>query len=428
MLDLYAREKRCMSSLAQLRFFPQAVSGGQGCWLTADDGRKLLDFSASWGAASLGYAHPAIREAVDRALSDQAGASYLSSANTPAVRLAEKLLSLVPPRARGSVWLGHSGSDANETVARAVVAATGRPLLLAFNGAYHGGTTGSMGISGHPAQSGSRASNLHLLPWPVAGDGSAELAHIENLLQREIPPTQVAACFIEPIQSDGGMRVPPEGFLGALQDLCRQHGILLVADEVKVGLGRTVFLHAFEHFGLEPDIVVFGKGLGGGLPISAVVGSSHIMNHESAFAMQTLHGNPVCASAALAVLQTIEQEKLTENARTTGAYLQQQLAELAKREPLISEIRGRGLALGIELKDARGKPAKREAALTVYRAFELGLVLYYVGENSNVLELTPPLNLSKNEAKQGIQLLEQALSDVRAGRINEDVLKDFSGW
>lgn len=206
MPGLYARESRSVSKMAHLRFFPQAVVGGSGAYLTADDGRQLLDFSASWGAASLGHSHPAIREAVGRALSDQAGASYLSSANEACVLLAEKLLSLVPERARGRVWFGHSGSDANETVARIVVAATGRPRILAFHGAYHGGTIGSMGVSGHPAQQGSRAEGLTLVPYPnsyAAGSPEAArdaaLAHLERLFATEVPPEEVAAFFIEPI-------------------------------------------------------------------------------------------------------------------------------------------------------------------------------------------------------------------------------------
>jgi len=421
MTDLYARESRSIARLAQLRFFPQAVIGGQGAYLVTDDGRKRLDFSASWGAASLGYAHPAISEAVNRALTDQAGASYLSSANRPCVELAEQLLALVPPRAQGRVWFGHSGSDANETVARVVVAATGRPHILAFEGAYHGGSVGSMAISGHPAQSGSRADNLSLMPWPQ-GDGSNTLDYLKQLFTEKISPEQIAACFIEPIQSDGGMRVPPDGFFPKLQALCRQHGILLVCDEVKVGLARSGQYHAFTHFDLEPDMVVFGKGLGGGLPISAVVGPAHIMNHAACFAMQTLHGNPVCAAAASAVLQTIEQQRLADNTQQVGVFLQQNLSTIAKSEPLISQIRGCGLAIGIELTDSKA------TALTVYRAFELGLVLYYVGANSNVLELTPPLNLREAEAAQGIALLKQALADARAGKVNERCLKDFFGW
>lgn len=419
MSGLYARESRSVSTMAHLRFFPQAVVGGNGAYLTGDDGRKLLDFAASWGAASLGHAHPAIREAVNRALSDQAGASYLSTANEPCVLLAEKLLSLVPERARGRVWFGHSGSDANETVARMVVAATGRPRILAFDGAYHGGTVGSMAVSGHPAQQGARAKGLTLVPYP---GNDADLSRLEKLFATEVPPEEVAAFFIEPIQSDGGMLVPPDGFFEALERLCRRHGILLVSDEVKVGLGRTGRFNAFEHLGIEPDIVVFGKGLGSGLPISAVVGPEAILNHAVAFSLQTVHGNPVCAAAALAVLHTIERDNLVANAERTGRVLREALDRLAARHALIGDVRGRGLALGVELTDAR------QTALTVYRAFQLGLVLYYVGVNSNVLEFTPPLTLTEAEAQEGVAILDQALADVAAGRVDEALLADFAGW
>lgn len=434
MSGLYARESRSVSKMAHLRFFPQALVGGSGAYVTGDDGRQLLDFAASWGAASLGHAHPAVREAVNRALSDQAGASYLSAANEACVLLAEKLLSLVPERARGRVWFGHSGSDANETVARMVVAATGRSRIIAFEGAYHGGTVGSMAVSGHPAQQGVRSPGLTLVPYPnsyAAGSPdaakNAALAHIERLFATEVPPEDVAAFFIEPIQSDGGMLVPPDGFLKALEGLCRKHGILLVSDEVKVGLGRSGRFNAFEHDGIEPDIVVFGKGLGGGLPISAVVGPEAILNHAVAFSLQTVHGNPVCAAAALAVLRTIERDGLAANAARSGKVLREALERLAPRHPLIGNVRGRGLALGVELVDGHG-PAARQTALTVYRAFQLGLVLYYVGVHSNVLEFTPPLTLTESEAHKGVAILDQALADVAAGQVDESLLADFAGW
>src|SRR5262245_52871998 len=268
-MSLYERDQQALSRMSFLRFFPLAVTGGEGAWLIGEDGRRLLDFSASWGAASLGHSHPAMREAVEKALSSQAGASHLSGANLPAVELAERLLAIVPERARGRVWLGHSGSDANETVARAVVAATGRPRVIAFHGAYHGGTSGSMAISGHPVQQGvPEAPGLSLIRYPDPyRDGGSEaagaeaLSELEALFASAVPPDEVAALFLEPIQSDGGMIVPPAGYFGAVEALCRRHGILLVCDEVKVGLGRTGRFHAYEHLGIEPDILVFGKGL-----------------------------------------------------------------------------------------------------------------------------------------------------------------------
>jgi len=436
--NLYERDRQALSAMSFLRFFPQAVTGGEGARLLADDGRWLLDMSASWGSASLGHSHPALREAVHRALGSQAGASHLSTANAPAVELAEKVLSIVPERAAGRVWLGHSGSDANETVARAVIAASGRPRIISFRGAYHGGTSGSMAISGHPVQSGvAKAAGLTLIPYPNpyrdGGEEAAEasaLDHLRSLFDGPVPPGEVAALFLEPIQSDGGMIVPPPGFFSEVEKLCRCHGILVVADEVKVGLGRSGVLHCFQHLGIEPDIVVLGKGLGGGLPVSAAVGPETIMNHKAAFSFQTTHGNPVCASAALAVLATIERDNLAANARDAGARLMEGLEGLKQKYPLIGDIRGRGLAIGVELVRDRAsrEPARRETAMVVYRAFELGLVLYYVGIGSNVLELTPPLTLTCTEALEAVELLDRALSDVAEGRFDDSRSAAFEGW
>jgi 4-aminobutyrate aminotransferase len=240
----------------------------------------------------------------------------------------------------------------------------------------------------------------------------------------------VAAFFLEPILAVGGIIVPPPGFFARLARLCARHGILTVCDEVKVGLGRTGRLHAFEHEGFVPDIVVFGKGLGGGLPISAAVGPERVMNHRSAFSFQTLHGNPASASAALAVLQAIETEGLAERAAEVGGVLIGRLREAARGSAWIGDVRGRGLAIGVELVEDPGTkaPARRLAAQAVYRAWELGAVLYYVGMSSNVLELTPPLILSAKEAERGAAIVVQAVEDAAAGKVPDGKLDGFQGW
>ncbi len=437
-MTLYQRDARTLSKLQKLRFFPLAVTGGAGSYLTNEDGRRLLDFSASWGAISLGHSHTAIREAVDRALACQAGASTLSAANEPAVRLGEALLDRTPGGDDRRVWLGHSGSDANETVARAVVAATGRPRIISFAGAYHGGTAGSMAISAHGVQKhAERASGLHVIPYPDPyrphGDdptGGQIVAELEAAFQDECPPNQVAALFIEPIMSDGGLIVPPIGFMKRLTDLCRSHGILIVSDEVKVGMGRSGRFNCIEHEEVQPDILVLGKGLGGGLPLSAVIGPAPIMNYAASFSMQTLHGNAVCSSAGLAVLETIESESLMENAAKVGAELQHGLRGLAQQHELVGDVRGRGLAVGVELVTERKSrtPATKQAAQLVYRAFELGLVLYYVGMSSNVLEMTPPLTLTAGEAAEAVSILDRALTDIAEGRVPDDIAAGFEGW
>jgi 4-aminobutyrate aminotransferase len=438
MVDLKERDSRTIGRIEKLRFSPLSVTGGEGSYLIAEDGRRLLDLSASWGAASLGYSHPGLAEAVSRSLRSMPSASILSSVNRPAIELAEALLDLVPGEKDRRVWLGHSGSDANETATRAIEAATGRHRFISFVGAYHGGTAGSMAVSGHTAQLHSAPKpGLTLLPYPdpyrpaLSGDiGLHVLEYFDFLLATACPPEQVGAVLIEPIQSDGGMIVPPPGFLEGIAERCAKNGILLLCDEVKVGLGRTGWLHAFQESGIDPDVITFGKGLGGGLPVSAVVAPAAILDFEACFAIQTTAGNPVCSSAGSAVLRAIEEEKLTDNAKEIGAMLAEGSRDMAARHPLVGEVRGRGLAIGVDLvaDTITNAPASTEAAKVVFRALELGAVLFYVGMHSNVLELTPPLTLSRSEAAEGLAILEEAISDVENGRVSDDAIGAYDGW
>ena len=230
--------------------------------------------------------------------------------------------------------------------------------------------------------------------------------------------------------SDGGLIVPPSGFLKAIEDRLRPHGALVVCDEVKVGLGRTGKWHCFQHEEIAPDVVTFGKGLGGGLPLSAAVGPAHILDVAQAFALETTCGNPISASAGLAVLATIEKENLPAHAAEIGHQLLSGFRAMAGRHPLMGDVRGRGLVLGIELVKDQGtrEPASIETAKVVYRAYELGAVLYYVGLHSNVLELTPPLILRRREAEEALEILDQAITDVEQGRVSDEKIRHFQGW
>ena len=430
------RDAAAIAGIQKLRFNPLAARGGRGSYLTADDGRAILDLSASATAASLGYGHPAVIEAVTKAMADMAGASLLMYPNEPAAALAEALLETMPGDAERRVWYGHSGSDANDAAARVLEAATGRPRFISFIGSYHGGVAGSMSISGHTAMTHTLPRpGLVLLPYPdpyrPRFSPEAVLDMLDYQFETTCPPEQVAAVFIEPIMSDGGLIVPPAGFLKALEERCRRHGILTVLDEVKVGLGRSGALHAFSHEGLEPDMVVLGKGLGGGLPLSALIGPAAIMDHRPAFAIQTTGGNPVCTAAGLAVLRTVLDEDLPRRAAQVGGALMEGLRQLAERHEMIGDVRGRGLAIGVDLvtdRESRAPVPATTTAKVIVRAYELGASFIYVGLAANVLEITPPLVLSDAECEEGLAIIDKALGDVAAGLVPDEAVQAYMNW
>ena len=436
---LLERDRRAIGAIEKLRFSPLTAVGGEGSELIDADGRRVLDMSATWGAASLGYSDPVLADAVARAAASMAGASILSSVPEPAVRLAEELLARAPGSGERKVWLGHSGSDANETAVRAIELASGRPRLLAFEGAYHGGTSGSMAVSGHSSQEHAQAHpGRVLVPFPDPyrdpfddGDdlATAALARVDAALAEHGPET-FAALLVEPIMSDGGLIEPPAGFLPGLAERCRRHGILLLCDEVKVGVGRTGTFAACAAEGIEPDVITFGKGIGGGLPLSAVVGPAAVLDAATSFAIQTTAGNAVCAAAGLAVLGRIEELGLAARAAERGARLVAGLRELAADRELIGDVRGRGLAVGVDLvrdRDAR-TPAGTEAAKTIVRSLELGVAFFCVGPESNVLELTPPLTVSDAEIDRAVEVIGAALADVEAGRVPDTAIEGYAGW
>jgi len=434
--SLLERDARVIADIGRLRFNPLAVTGGHGCTLIEEGGREVLDLSGCAGSAALGYSYPAVVEAATRALTDMAGSSLLLYPNPPAVELAEKLLLITPGQGERRGWFGHSGSDANDCAVRVARAATGRQRFVSFIGSYHGNTAGSMAVSGHTAMTHTLPqAGLVLLPYPdpyrPRFSAEAVLDMLDYQFATTCPPEQVAAIFLEPLMSDGGLIVPPAGFLAALAERCLSHGILVVVDEVKVGLGRSGLLHCFQHEGLRPDMVVFGKGLGGGLPLSALIGPARLMDHAGAFALQTTAGNPVATAAGLAVVQTILDERLDQHAARIGSAFAEGLRDLAARHAIIGDVRGRGLAIGVDLVSDRGNRTPVAASVTakvIYRAWELGVTFSYVGLSANVLEFTPPLILTDGQMRAGLSVIDQALGDVMDGKVSDAAVAPFMMW
>jgi 4-aminobutyrate aminotransferase len=432
---LYERDEAAIAGIEKLRFFPLEVVSGHGSTLVAPDGRELLDLSATWTASGLGHGHPAIVEAVSRAVRDAPGSGGLSAVHPHSVGLAEDLLALVPGDGERRVYLGHAGSDANDVALRACRHATGRRTILAFEHSYHGGVGIAMGVSGVHVDAGVPADpDAVFLPYPnpfrPGPDGvDADVTACLDLAGQHLGSGSIACLIVEPILSDGGLVVPPDGFLARLHALCRRHGVPMICDEVKMGLGRPGTLHAFDHDGVVPDIVTFGKVLGGGLPLSAAVGPADILDNPPAAALLTTAGNPVCAAAGRAVLATIVGDELPDRAAKIGALLADGLRALSGSpgSGRIGDVRGRGLAIGVELVDPdTGERDSRLAAQVVYRAWELGAVVYYVG--GNVLEITPPLVLTEAEAGRAVEILGAAIDDAAAGKVNAEEVAKYAGW
>jgi 4-aminobutyrate aminotransferase len=436
------RERQAVGDVMKIRFYPFVHAGGSGVRVYDPDGNEYLDFMAAAGVLQAGAGHPKVRAAIVEELDRSWSTMHCCYPNVRATELAERLCGLVPGDFAKKAWFGTTGSDANDCVARLAPMATGRRRLVSFVGAYHGQTAGSAALSGHSTHAKLIGpGNVTKVPYPYpyrcpygpCDPGGCSLRCLELVetfaLAAVSPAEDTAAIVLEPIQSDGGDIVPPANYLPALRELCDRHGIWLVVDEVKTGLGRTGRMLCIEHAGVVPDAVSLGKPLGGGLPLSAVVGRRELLDVDT-YSLSTLSGSPVPCAAALATLDVIEEERLAANAARMGESLQAGLRALAARHPLIGEVRGQGLMIGVELvrDQATKEPAAREAARLVYRCFELGLLVIYCGLTGNVIEMTPPLTIGDAEVSEALEILDQALGDVEAGRFDDAKLAPYAGW
>ena len=433
---LYERDLASVAGIEKLRFFPLAAVSGEGSWLIEAGGRRILDLTSTWTASGLGYGHPAVVEAVTRAVKAPPGSGGLSSVHRDSVGLAEDLLACVPGSGDRRVYLGHAGSDACDVALRAARMATGKRRIIAFEHSYHGGIGVALGASGVHVEAGSVAADpdVVFVPYPnpyrppstTPSADEAALSESFAAIDAALAIGDVAALIVEPFLADGGMVVPPAGFLRGVEQRCRTADVLLIVDEVKVGLGRSGMMHAFQIDGIVPDIVCFGKVLGGGLPLSACVGPASVLDGPPAAALLTTAGNPICSAVGRAVLRTIIDEDLSGRARRAGERLRAGLvaADLAN----IGDVRGHGLSIGCELVEDRQDKvrAKRLAAQVVYRAFELGAAVFYVG--GNTLEITPPLVITDDEVDIGVGILVQAIRDAAAGKVPDELVATYAGW
>jgi 4-aminobutyrate aminotransferase len=408
------------TSPSYTRVYPLVMRRGQGVMVEDVDGNQFLDFHAGIAVCSTGHAHPKVVEAIQRQAADFL---HMCSADFyfPAMAdLAERLAETFPGGKSARVYFGNSGTEAAEAAMKLARYHTGRDKFIAFLGSFHGRTMGSLSLTSSKITQrhrfGPLVPGVHHVAYPDPYRASGDAVQtcrdqINRLFHTILPADEVAAIFVEPIQGEGGYIIPPPDFLPMLREIADRHGILLVADEVQSGMGRTGKMWAIEHSGVIPDIICSAKGLASGMPLSAVIARADIMDWKPGAHASTFGGNPVCMAAALATLDLV-QNGLMANAAAMGRRIMDRIAEWPERFELVGNVRGAGLMVAIELvQDKASKtpaPAAREPL--VQEAFQRGLLLLGCGESS--IRLMPPLIVGSDDIDVALGMLEELLAPV----------------
>ncbi len=422
-----AADERLISP-SYTRSYPLVAKRGRGIRVEDVDGNQFLDFAAGIAVASTGHCHPDVVAAIQRQAAELIHISGTDFYNEPLTDLAERLSAVAPMRGPHKFFYGNSGAEAIECALKIARYHTGRQHIISFFGAFHGRTMGALSLTASKPQQKRRFAPLvpgvtHI-PYPYVYRGCSGgpkeqeafalgcARYLEDkLFKTTLPPEEVAAVFVEPVQGEGGYVVAPDNFLRELRAICNRHGILLVADEVQSGAGRTGKWWAIEHSGVEPDIVCMAKGIASGMPLGVCMTRAEIMNWVPGSHASTFGGNPVSIAAALATMDLLDRE-LIANAAKVGGRILERLEGWKQNHPLVGDVRGRGLMIGVEIvKDkATREPATALRNRVETLAFERGLMILGCGETT--LRLCPPLVVNEQEATVALDILEDALTEV----------------
>ena len=381
------------------------------------EGRRIIDFAGGIAVLNTGHRHPRVIEAIRRQLDLFTHTAYQVASYESYVALAERLVALAPVPGPAKATFFSTGAEAVENAVKIARAATGRPAVIAFSGAFHGRTMLGMALTGkvvpYKVGFGPFPGDVWHIPFPMALHGVTTADAIEalhRLFKADVEPQRVAAIIVEPVQGEGGFYPAPPELLRALRQECDQHGILLVADEIQTGFARTGKWFAMHHHEVAPDLMTVAKSLGAGLPISAVIGRAGVMDAPGPGGLGgTYAGNPLAIAAAHAVLDVIEEEGLVERANVLGRRLRERLEGLRKRVPRIAEVRGPGAMLAVEFMEPGGGPAAEFAKAAQQRALQAGLLLLTCGVHANVIRFLFPLTIEDRVFDEGLGILEQAL-------------------
>src|SRR6266481_9356218 len=422
---LLERDQRFVSP-SYTRIYPLVAARGSGAVIEDVDGNLFLDFTAGIAVTSTGHCHPHVVAAIQDQSAKLIHMSGTDFYYEPQTDLAQRLAELAPGDSPKRVFFTNSGAEALEAGLKLARWHTGRSRAIAFLGAFHGRTYGAMSLSGsklvHRRGFSPLVPDIHHVPYPKGPEartapdfGRRCVEQIEEtLFRRTAPPDEVAAIFVEPIQGEGGYHVPPSDFLPALRDLCDRHGILLVADEVQTGMGRTGKLFAVEHWNVEPDIICLAKGIASGMPLGAMIARDAVMTWPSGSHASTFGGNPVSCRAALATLELLEQGYIA-NAAARGEQLREGLLKFQRQHPQVGDIRGLGLMMAMDLvKDGKTPdPATRDAM--VQTAFHQGLLL--LGAGDSAIRFCPPLCISAEQVETALQILGGILANRKPEKL-----------
>ncbi|MDE3193955.1 MAG: 4-aminobutyrate--2-oxoglutarate transaminase [Chloroflexota bacterium] len=402
------------------------VARGRGATVWDEAGKEYVDFAGGIGTMNVGHSHPVVVEAI-RAQAERSTHTCIHvAAYEGYLRLAERLAEIAPGPGEKKTLLVNSGAEAVENAIKIARAATGRAAVVAFRGGFHGRTFLAVSLTGkerpYRTDIAQRAPDVYHVPYPYPYRPPAgvrpedvvlhSLRSIEDLFATEIAAERVAAIIVEPVLGESGFIVPPRGFLTGLRSLCDRHGIVLIADEIQTGFGRTGRMFAVQHENVVPDILVMAKSLAAGLPLAAVVGRADVMDAmEPGGLGGTYGGNPVACAAALAVLDVFEREHLVERAVEIGTRLRAGLTDLQRQWPLVGDVRGLGAMVAAELVTDRTtrEPAKAQTERIHDACWKGGLLLAKAGLYGNVIRLLPPLVASSDEIDRGLAILAEAV-------------------
>lgn len=405
------------------RYSPVVVDRAEGLYVWDIHGERWADFTSGIAVVNTGHCHPKVVAAIR----EQAGKIIHAQANIlahePMMRLAQAITATLPPKLN-QVFFSNSGAEAVEGAVKLAKVATGRPAIIAFRGAFHGRTHLAMALTSSRVKVRGHyeplVPSIYYAPYPYPfrnpyGVPPDEvdlvcLAELERLFETMVLPDDVAAIIVEPMLGEGGYILPPKRFLQNLRRLCDQYGILLIVDEIQTGVGRTGRMWAFEHFEIVPDIVTMAKGIASGLPLSAVAASRELMDKWPPGAHGgTYGGNAVACAAGVATFEVMRQERLPENAERIGNFLMAQLRELQDEFPVIGEVRGLGLMIGVELVKPDRAPNPDAVKRVIQRAQELRTLLITAGEHDQVIRVIPPLIINQRQAEEFLDVFAEAV-------------------